>query len=262
MIKTKFIIPNENNKISGYLTIDFSKSPWDSLSPHKLTTDGNEENHNTGGILFTNFYEGSKVYSAVFAHEVSSLSQDDFHGITWKPPDLFNTKFNAKKIWWKYKPINEGCDILINASNDFKESLYFYWRNLVWHCSKPLLYPNKYINRETVQFSLVVNAQGNWKKLNHLSSRKEIYVKEYIRLVRKTEEYKKLLEFLKNGRKLLFCENEVPMKFKKGCYGKFVESDGTVSRRLTLEILNELMNDTSESFGFSLCLALALLTEL
>ncbi len=47
-------------------------SRWRALSPYHLRTDGLEEQHNSGGVVFENFWQGSKVYPEVFPAEVYS----------------------------------------------------------------------------------------------------------------------------------------------------------------------------------------------
>lgn len=93
--------------------------------------------------------------------------------------------------------------------------------------------------------------------MDYITSRKELYVKEYIRLVRKTQEYKVLLRKLKKGENLQICEIDVPANGKKGEYGKDCDEDDILSS----EKLKVLMNDPSEAFGHGLCLAYVLFQD-
>jgi hypothetical protein len=46
--------------------LKWNGSKYKTLCPYYLKTDGEEENYNQGGILFENFYQGSKVYLTVY----------------------------------------------------------------------------------------------------------------------------------------------------------------------------------------------------
>jgi hypothetical protein len=96
--------------------------------------------------------------------------------------------------------------------------------------------------------------------MDYLTSRKEIYVNEYIRLIRKLPEYTKLLEKLCRGENIMICEMDVPAKNKRGEYG--IDCDDNNNCIMTIEKLERLMNDPSEAFGHGLCLAYALLIDI
>lgn len=106
---------------------------------------------------------------------------------------------NPIYLWWKYKPFNENGDILI-SNNIINCDLYFKWRNELWNCPNPIRYPNKRYRRKNTQFSLCIDEYGNEDRMNYITSRKYMYVKEYIRLIKKLPEYNKLLDKLKNGK--------------------------------------------------------------
>jgi hypothetical protein len=90
--------------------------------------------------------------------------------------------------------------------------------------------------------------------------RKEIYVKEYIRLIKNLQEYKNLLNKLKNGENIMICEIDVPAKNKKGEYGKDCDENNICY--MSIAKLELLLQDANEAFGHGLCLAYSLLVDL
>ena len=96
--------------------------------------------------------------------------------------------------------------------------------------------------------------------MDYITTRKEIYVKEYIRLIKNLPEYEKLLNKLKKGENIMICEMDVPAKNKKGYYGNDCDDNNICN--MSIEKLELLLNDTSEAFGHGLCLAYSLLIDL
>lgn len=234
-------IKSTNSKpvnLENYETINVLKwnnSKWKNLCPYLLKTDD--------GILFENFYQGCKVYDVVYANEIY--------------PSRYHAN-NPKYLWWKFEPQNMDGDVIVeNGVIDYE--LYYRWRNSLWGCKNPIRYPNKIHRRKNTQFSLYIDATGNECRLNYIEARKEIYMKEYIRLVKNLPEYEKLLNKLKMGENIMICEVDVPAKNKMGYY-KCDNEDNIC--HLSIEKLNLLLNDSSEAFGHGLCLAYSLLTDL
>ena len=58
--------------------------------------------------------------------------------------------------------------------------------------------------------------------MDYLTTRKQIYVKEYIRLIKNLPEYVKLLNKLKKGENIMICEMDVPANGKKENMEKIV----------------------------------------
>jgi hypothetical protein len=224
--------------------LKWNNSKWKQLCPYLLKTDGNEICFNTGGILFENFYQGCKVYDIIYKNEVYPSK---------------NQMNNPNYLWWKFEPINPSGDIIL-VNNKINYDLYFRWRNSLWNCLNPIRYPNKIYRRKNTQFVLCIDKDGNENRLDYISSRKEIYVKEYIRLIKKLPEYLNLLNKLINGKNIMICEIDVPAKNKKGLYGEY--SDENNISFMSIEKLELLLNDTNEAFGHGLCLAYSLLIDL
>lgn len=209
------------------------------LCPYYLKTDGKEEQVNDGGVLFENFWQGSKVYPQVKKIEVYP-----------------HPSFRGKKeyLMWKYDKdenhLNDKGDVL-------KE--YYNWKKSLYDCKKPIRYPNSYSLKHTCKFALLIKSDGTEERLDYISSRNRIYCKEYMRLIRDVSSYKKLLKLLLNGKKICIFEVDVPEKNKKGLYGKYVSNDNVFYA--SQNKINELLNDTLEPFGHGLCLAKALFED-
>ena len=224
--------------------LKWNNSKWKNLCPYLLKTDGEEVCFNKGGILFENFYQGCKVYDVVYNIEVY--------------PSRFYTN-NPKYLWWRFDPITPKGDILVKNDIIFYD-LYFRWRNSLWECANPIRYPNTINRRKNTQFALCIDKFGNEHILDYIQTRKQIYVNEYIRLIKKLPEYTLLLNRLKSGKNIMICEMDVPAKNKKGYYG--IDCDENNICNMSIEKLELLLNDTSEAFGHGLCLAYSLLKDL
>jgi len=249
MISTQQIKSTTSEPVSleKYETINVLKwnnCVWKNLCPYLLKTDGMENCYNQGGIIFENFYQGCKVYDIVYENEVY--------------PSKYQMN-NPKYLWWKFDPLTPTGDVLVkNGVLNYK--LYYRWRNSLWACKNPIRYPNKMHNRKNTQFALSITKDGKETRLDYMSTRKEIYVKEYIRLIKKLPEYKELLDKLKRGENIMICEMDVPAKNKKGEYGK--DCDNNNICHMSIKKLELLLNDTNEAFGHGLCLAYSLLIDL
>lgn len=247
-IKSVSIQPEIPKSYSDYEVINVLKwnnSKWKTLCPYYLKTDGNEIVKNPGNILFENFYQSLKIYDKVYENEV------------------YSSKYqmnNPKYLWWKYEPINKYGDTILHKDSTLNYNLYFRWRDSLWACKNPIRYPNKVFRTKYTRFVLCIDKDGNESRLDYITTRKEIYVKEYIRLIKQLPEYKLLLDKLKNGKKLLICEIDVPALNKYGEYGKDCNEHNICD--MSLEKLELLLNDTNEAFGHGLCLAYSLLKDL
>lgn len=240
MIKTKKIttikikLPNDTedlkfiNVLSWHDITNKNGSKYHFFSPFFLRTDGQEDNLNPGNVLFENFWQGSKVWPRVYDNEV------------WAHAQL---KYNNKYLWWSFKTLLGYEDHLIN---DQIQNEYFKWRDNIFNCKHPIRYPNGFKNKSNVSFSLLIDKNnGLEKRFNYIEARKNIYLKEYCRLIKKLDLYKELVDLYKNKKKtLIICETDVP--------------DNEIITRAKLE---KLIEDPSKPFGHGLCLAWCLLDE-
>ena len=243
-IKSITAKPKKIEKFETVNVLKWNNCKWKRLCPYLLKTDGNECCHNKGDIIFENFYQGCKVYDKVYENMVY--------------PSRYHTG-NLKYLWWEFKPISSSGDILID-DDKINYHLYFRWRDSLWNCSNPIRYPNKIYRRKNTQFGLVIDKNNQEYRLDYLSMRKEVYMREYIRLIKMLPEYELLLGKLKNGQNIMICEMDVPAKNKKGEYGKDCDENNICY--MTIEKLEMLLNDTNEAFGHGLCLAYSLLKDL
>ena len=198
-------IKSTTSKIKNYEdyekinVLKWNNSKYKYFSPYYLKTDGKEQVKNDGEIIFENFYQGCKVYDIVYNNKV------------------YASKYHVGKpeyLWWDFKSEDEKGDIVYDKENKIlNKKLYLRWRNSLWNCSNPIRYPNKIHRRKNTQFSLIINKNNKETKLNYVQARKSIYVKEYIRLVKKLHQYDTLLQKLKDGKKLLICEVNVSTLF-------------------------------------------------
>lgn len=236
--------------------LKWKNSRWKSLCPFYMRTDGNEICVNPGNIIFENFYQGLKVYDAVYKNTVYASR---FH--SGKPEHL----------WWKFEPVNEPGktsfhddeygDIMVNEDENINYDLYFRWRNSLWDCENPIRHPNRMHRHKNTKFSLVIDTNNTEIRMDYLTSRREIYLKEYIRLAKKTPEYTILLNKLKSGKNIMLCEVDVPAQNKWGSFGILTDENNNICE-LTIEHLEILLNDLNAPFGHGLCLAYSLLREL
>jgi hypothetical protein len=247
MIATKYIksITEKIDTYENFETINVLKwnnSKYKTLCPYFLRTDGEEEHYNPGNILFENYYQSCKIFTTVCKNEVY--------------PSRFQYG-NPKYLLWKYEPLNiEGDEIYIKNTDSINYENYERWRNSLWSCQHPIRYPNTYGRKSLTVFSLFKDKYGNEKRLDYIDARKLIYVTEYVRLVRKTKEYKLLLDKLNKGINLLICEIDVPAIYKKGKY----KSEENI-KLVNLDYIKELLNDKTEAFGHGLALSCALLED-
>jgi hypothetical protein len=224
--------------------LKWNNSKWKQLCPYLLKTDGKETCHNSGGIIFENFYQGCKVFDIIYENEVY--------------PSKYYIN-NPKYLWWKFEPETSTGDVILE-NNKVNYDLYFRWRNSLWECKNPIRYPNKIHRRKNTQFALCIDKKGKKQRFDYISTRKEIYVKEYIRLIKELPEYTNLLNKLKNGKNIMICEMDVPANNKKGIYGEDCDENNIC--HMSIEKLELLLNDTNEAFGHGLCLAYSLLIDL
>lgn len=241
MIKTKKInsistrLPDDSKEVV-YVNIltwhDASHrngSKYHVFSPYFLKTDGQEANSNNGNVLFENFWQGSKLWPVYYDSEI------------WAHPNL---RGNPKHLWFSYKCSN-GLGSENHLVDNEIQPEYYKWREAIFSCKNPIRYPNGYARRSKVAFTLLIDENGNEKRLSYIEARKEIYIKEYCRLVRKLPEFNRLSRLLNEGKNLVICEVDVP--------------DNEV---VTIEKLEKLVENKSIKFGHGLCLAWELLKDL
>lgn len=241
MIKTKKIksistkLPKDSNECVYINVLTWhdenhsNGSKYHNFSPYFLKTDGQEIQRNSGNILFENFWQGSKVWPVFYDCQI------------WAHPSL---KGNPKHLWFEYKCLNGlGSEKHLIDNNIQLE--YYKWRDAIFSCKNPIRYPNGVAKKSKVAFALMIEKDGKETRLDYIQARKQLYVKEYCRLIRQLPMFQTLVDMLKDNKTLVICEIDVP--------------DNEI---ITIEKLERLVEDTSIKFEHGLCLAWELLKEL
>lgn len=197
---------------------------WYPLSPYSLKNND---------IIFENYYQFHKVYEKV------------------PQSKQFYSRWN-KTVIWDY--IEE-----VHVKNNEIQKEYFDWRETGFYNEYPVRYPVGFSSRGKCLFSLTADG----RKLNYIQARKEIYLKEYCHLVRKTKEFNDLKKLMEKGEKLLIIEPDGPHQESIGYYMDKYEVDRTFIEKDTILVteknMNIILNDQKHPFGHGYCLAIALL---
>lgn len=239
-IKHRPEVPNGYEYVN-VLSWHKSDTKYYEMSPYFLKTDGNEIQVNDGGVIFENFWQGSKVYPIVYPNEVYP------HYSKKGNPNYLLFKWDTKESHY-----NKETDT-INYDK------YLKFRSAIFSCKNAIRYPNGYNHRSECVFSLIIDKNKTETRYGYQEARENIYVLEYVRLVRKLPIYMYLLNKLKTDPlyKICISEVDVPSPDKKGHY-----KIPTNYFDCTLESIQLLIKDTSCPFGHGLALAYALLKDL
>lgn len=203
------------------------------LSPYLLK--------NEDGILLENLWQFSKVYQ-VIPESIQPYS-----------------KYDSTIIWCHPREIH------INSKNELTEA-YWEWRKKGMQCSYPIRYPVGYNHRHKCLFSLFEAKKNFFIELDYVESRKQLYLTEYIKAVKKEKKFLQLAKRLSDGENLLIIESDGPhqesleyYKEKYGVESDFIEKDTMLCTPKSLEIM---LNDTKHPFGHGYALAYALIQSL
>lgn len=192
------------------------------------------------GRIFENIWQFSKVYEKV-PKSIQTYS-----------------RFNKTVIW------NHPAEIHLKEGLLTPE--YYQWRTKGMLNPYAIRYPVGYNHRHKCLYALAEKSNGTIdpnEKLDYIQSRKEIYVQEYCRLVKKEPKFQELQNRLKKGENLLIIEVDGPheesldyYKSKYGVNNHFIETDTMLVNKKNIEIM---LNDSKHAFGHGYCLAMALL---
>lgn len=203
------------------------KAPgYPSLSPYVLK--------NKKGEIMENIWHAQKVWPNV--------------------PNIKTPKsqFDRTTIW------EHPEEIHVDENKEPNEK-YWKWREKLLKNQHPVRYPASHKNRKNALYSL--KEKGD-KKLSYVEARKEIYIPEYVKLVREQKDYKDLKKRLESGENLLIVEVDGPTQESMPYYQKkYKVSDDWIkdhSIKATKENIDIMLNDERHSFGHGYCLAMAL----
>lgn len=229
-LNTKLPKDNDNNVFINVLTWHDQTHPYGSkyhtLSPYYLKTDGNEEQFNQVGIIFENFWQGSKLWPTIYDTQIYAHH---------------NLRNNPKHLWFKYICENGSEQHLIN---NVIQPKYFEWRSSIFNCNKPIRYPNGFKRTWQVAFTLLVDKHNNQSRLDYIEARHRLYIQEYCRLIKKLDEYKQILNLFLDNKSITICEVDV------------INFD-----HVTLDMLEKLSFNRNIKFGHGMCIAMQILKD-
>uniref|UniRef100_A0A6C0BD31 Uncharacterized protein n=1 Tax=viral metagenome TaxID=1070528 RepID=A0A6C0BD31_9ZZZZ len=236
---------SEKPSIPGYETCQVMSwhkkdTPYYELSPYYLRTDGLEENINSGGVIFENLYQGSKIYPVVYDIEVYPHH---------------TRRGDSRYLHWKWQKENH-----IDSNGNIIWATYMNWRYSLFRCNNPIHYPNgRNRAKEAVGTVFLSKNQDGTSKveiLNYIEARHRVYRKEYCRLIRNLNFYQLLFQKVMSGINISLQEIDVPHPSKRGLHGSLCHPSGVFVT--SIENIDLLINDSSEPFGHGLCVAYAL----
>jgi hypothetical protein len=218
---------------------------YGNIGPYVLT--------NEKGQIFENFWQAHKVYPEVPYMKV--------------PYSRYDSRIIFEHPAEKHVTLNQDRSYTILPN-------YWSWRNKIMSLSDPLRYP---VGKNRVGDCLFALMDDGKTTLNYIQARKEIYLKEYCRLVKQTPTFQQLEKRLKDGENLLIIEVDGPRLESQSYYddeygqGKIVidpsdEPSPTFSDKtqpcsilVNEENMEILLNDPKHPFGHGYCLAMALM---
>lgn len=219
-------------------TSSVKQSPYrygfSSLSPYILK----DEND----VIFENYWQFSKIYEEV-------------------PPSTQHYSRYDKTVIWSYPherhavPAKEGGWIIT--------STYLNWRKQGFMNPYPVRYPVGYHHRGKCIGAFKSLPDGSYSPLlDYIESRKEIYLMEYVRLVRQHRDLYEIKRMIEAGLNIMIIEVDGPHQESLDYYkDKYNVSDDFIkanSVEATMKNLSILLNDPKHPFGHGYCLAIAL----
>jgi hypothetical protein len=229
--ETGFVDPSYPNFIP-ILVLTKCTEYGDELGPYDLK---DEE-----GRIFENIWQFSKIYNYV------------------PPTTCVYSRFDKTVTW------NHPHEVHIEK--DIPTPAYWKWKEKGFNNPYYVRYPVGFKHRGQCVGALkqyeMENKNPIYIMLDYVESRKEIYLPEYVRLVKTKPKFEKLRKMLKEGKNLLIIEVDGPhqenLEYYKEKYD--VGDDFIVNNTMlaTKENLDIMLNDTLHPFGHGYCLAVAL----
>lgn len=215
--------------IVGYKRIEVMtpSTRYGSLSPYSLK---DEE-----GRIMENWWQSRKVYELVIRSKQRKSRWDS-------------------TVIWEWPGERHLLDGEITES-------YWVWRKALESNPEPVRYPVGRRNMGMCKFAMDDDGK---ERLDYIQSRKRLYVKKYVELVKQQRQYCELLGMTRNGVKLNIVEVDGP----KDCdyYKEKYGVDDTFISNRTIECnkdnLRIMLNDPKHPFGHGYCLAMALMDDM
>lgn len=206
-----------------------SHSKWWPLSPYYLK-DGKDR-------IFENIWQFSKVYQRV-------------------PRSLQHYSRYDTRIIWDHpaeKHIDENGSLL---------PAHYAWRKAGMSAADAVRYPVGQSKSMRSSCLYAYRDDEPDKRLDYIDARKEIYLQEYVCLVKQEPQFRELQAMMSAGKKLLIIEVDAPhaesLQYYQDNYDvadDFIEQD---SMEATESNLRVMLNDPLHPFGHGYCLAWAL----
>lgn len=202
-------------------------SKYGSLGPYELKDEK--------GRIFENWYQFQKIYE-------------------WVPETKQTYSRWDNTVIWEY-PYE------VHVKDGIVTDKYWNWRNKGMNS----LYPIRYPVGNTKHRSLCLGSikEEDHTILNYIESRKQLYLAEYVRLVRQKDQYKTLVNKHNSGQNLLIIEIDGPHEESLNHYKKIynVSDDFIVNNTMliTPDNINIMLNDSLHPFGHGYCLAMSIL---
>jgi hypothetical protein len=226
--------PKKHPKFEGFIPIVVMtlSSKYGHIGPYGLKDEQ--------GRIMENIWQFSKTYKKV-PHTQQFASRWD------------------RRIIWEYPE-----EVHVDEQGNITDN-YWFWRKSGMDMPDAIRYPVGIDHKHEVLYSLW-ETEGEFKKLNYVEARKEIYAKVYSKLVTQHETFYQLVDMLKEGKNLLILEIDGPhqesLQYYQDKYHvntNFIENHTMLA---TTDNLNIMLNDTKHSYGHGYCLASCLLEHL
>lgn len=170
-----------------------------------------------------------------------------------------------RTVIWKW-PREEHVKKIEHQNGSYYQiqPAYLIWRKALMLNPEPVRYPVGKDNMKNCLFALKQNTDGslNPQMLNYIDARKEIYLKEFVKILKIHPEFLKLKERLHRGENLLIVEVDCcqarSLNYYKEKYGvgdDFIENETMLATEYNL---NLLLNDSKERWGHGMVIAGAL----
>jgi hypothetical protein len=203
-------------------------SPWWELSPYFLKSDE--------GVIMENEWQFSKVYKV-------------------SPKNTEKNSYNGRISW------SQEEEIHVDDKGNLTDA-YFKWRERGFKHQEWVRYPP---GRKNMKLCVGSYRVGEPRLLTYLESRLKVYCPLYISQVRKQLKYQKIIQKLKEGKKILIIEVDGPrqndLEYYKQKYNvgdDFIVNSTMIANSSNLAIM---LQDPMNPFGHGYAFAWSLLID-
>jgi hypothetical protein len=213
-------------------------SPYGKLSPYVL--------RNERGVILENLWQFSKVYQQV-PRTIQHYSRYDQRVIWDHPAEVHFANEEETEAFWNWREKGLASDYPIRYPVGFQ------------HRSKCL---HSLVETETV--TKPEEVEVHYERVGYIEARCRIYIPEYLRAVRREEQFGVLRRKLRTGTNLLIIEVDGPHQESLQYYRDKYHVDETFivdhTVLATRQNLSILLHDALHPYGHGYCLAEALMS--